>query len=320
MRLRKFTRRRNTRRRNTRKRNTHKRDTRRRNTRRGNTRRRNTRRRNTRRKKKATSNKRKLDEEQCPICLSAVNPSGGYTKLGCCSKLMHNHCAFQHYSALHRESKPASCALCRKVDIKFGQEDEQRQEEASAARAAQAVEGPDSGLVRDDTLPEGWAAHISRRTGETYYFNTVTQESTYDHPAWSALASQGARDARIARAERLQGMNDASGDGAVAAPPVVAQPLGEREESIFLSTQERRQRELGASGGGASGDEEYTSDGQEICPAFPDEERLHNFAADVFSGIWKCTHCGRKVEQGSELDSSLAATPFRSRFAERPNV
>ena len=33
-----------------------------------------------------------------------------------------------------------------------------------------------------DALPEGWEIRESRSTGETYYLNVFTEESTYDCP------------------------------------------------------------------------------------------------------------------------------------------
>lgn len=36
--------------------------------------------------------------------------------------------------------------------------------------------------MTDTTLPEGWVQMVSRSTGKTYYFNTATQESQFEHP------------------------------------------------------------------------------------------------------------------------------------------
>ena len=47
---------------------------------------------------------------------------------------------------------------------------------------AQAAGSDEEAPLQDDTLPPGWEAHTSRSTGETYYHNTVTDETTYDRP------------------------------------------------------------------------------------------------------------------------------------------
>jgi hypothetical protein len=35
-------------------------------------------------------------------------------------------------------------------------------------------------------LPEGWERVVSRSTGDTYYYNAITQETTYEHPTGAA--------------------------------------------------------------------------------------------------------------------------------------
>lgn len=58
-----------------------------------------------------------------------------------------------------------------------------------------------------DELPPGWEAHVSRSSGETYYFNSRTGENTYDRPGGvdvhassaSLHASSGSMRARTPR-------------------------------------------------------------------------------------------------------------------------
>ena len=45
-----------------------------------------------------------------------------------------------------------------------------------------AEAGAEEKPLQDDTLPQGWEAHTSRSTGEVYYYNTFTEETTYDRP------------------------------------------------------------------------------------------------------------------------------------------
>jgi len=47
-------------------------------------------------------------------------------------------------------------------------------------------------------LPAGWEAAVSRSSGETYYINTHTGESTYEVPTASAPAEEGAPPAAAA--------------------------------------------------------------------------------------------------------------------------
>jgi hypothetical protein len=41
--------------------------------------------------------------------------------------------------------------------------------------------------VRQEGLPAGWTAQVSRSTGDTYYVNDVTLDSTYDRPVAAAV-------------------------------------------------------------------------------------------------------------------------------------
>ena len=39
-------------------------------------------------------------------------------------------------------------------------------------------------------LPDGWSTRLSRSTGERYYFNEITGESTYDYPHEPAVQKE----------------------------------------------------------------------------------------------------------------------------------
>ena len=51
-----------------------------------------------------------------------------------------------------------------------------------AEAAAETTAGETEKPPQDATLPPGWEAHTSRSTGEVYYYNTITEETTYDRP------------------------------------------------------------------------------------------------------------------------------------------
>jgi len=53
--------------------------------------------------------------------------------------------------------------------------------------AADSVGVPESGggtnrTQSDSSLPDGWVQMVSRSTGKTYYFNSTTQQSQFEHP------------------------------------------------------------------------------------------------------------------------------------------
>jgi hypothetical protein len=59
-----------------------------------------------------------------------------------------------------------------------------------ALKACQAVELPEDWTANkshhgrsERQLPAGWVSHVSRSTGDTYYVNVATQESTYNFPS-----------------------------------------------------------------------------------------------------------------------------------------
>ena len=49
-------------------------------------------------------------------------------------------------------------------------------------QSADTISSPAPKQQPRDTLPQGWEAHTSRSTGEVYYYNTITEETTYDRP------------------------------------------------------------------------------------------------------------------------------------------
>eukprot|EP01045_Picozoa_sp_COSAG04_P046213 COSAG04_NODE_16607_length_494_cov_0.569620_1_plen_97_part_10 len=72
--------------------------------------------------------------------------------------------------------------------------------EAAAETTAAEKEKP----PQDDTLPPGWERHTSRSTGETYYYNTITVETTYELPTKPAVSDvDAAENARREQAEHF---------------------------------------------------------------------------------------------------------------------
>ena len=61
-------------------------------------------------------------------------------------------------------------------------EPKSEREEAPTEEEDLSEAGAEEKPVQDDTLPQGWEAHTSRSTGEVYYYNTITEETTYDRP------------------------------------------------------------------------------------------------------------------------------------------
>jgi hypothetical protein len=61
-------------------------------------------------------------------------------------------------------------------------------EPAAPAAPAPAPE-PEPEPAAEEPLPDGWEARVSSSTGETYFFNTVTQESEWDRPTTAATAA-----------------------------------------------------------------------------------------------------------------------------------
>ena len=61
-------------------------------------------------------------------------------------------------------------------------EPKSEREEAPTEEEDLAEAGAEEKPLQDDTLPQGWEAHTSRSTGEVYYYNTITEETTYDRP------------------------------------------------------------------------------------------------------------------------------------------
>ena len=64
-----------------------------------------------------------------------------------------------------------------------------------ACRTSLCDEG-DTGYIHIFTpLPEGWEEHTSRKDGATYFYNTVTEETTWDRPVTKEARTQ-AKDCR----------------------------------------------------------------------------------------------------------------------------
>ena len=58
---------------------------------------------------------------------------------------------------------------------------------ACRTRARPALEPePEPEPAAEEPLPDGWEARVSSSTGETYFFNTMTQESEWDRPTTGA--------------------------------------------------------------------------------------------------------------------------------------
>ena len=57
-------------------------------------------------------------------------------------------------------------------------------EPAVAVLLPASAPGPEP--AAEEALPDGWEARVSSSTGETYFFNTVTQESEWDRPTTGA--------------------------------------------------------------------------------------------------------------------------------------
>eukprot|EP01047_Picozoa_sp_COSAG01_P030756 COSAG01_NODE_2156_length_8253_cov_15.131280_2_plen_768_part_00 len=66
--------------------------------------------------------------------------------------------------------------------------------DATIDNTLSSMQGDGEYMETEDTLPLGWEAAVSTSTGETYYVNTETGDSTYDRPTTAAASSDATVD------------------------------------------------------------------------------------------------------------------------------
>ena len=89
-----------------------------------------------------------------------------------------------------RAEAEAAKAEAAKAKAEAQRAQEERARALQGAAPAPAPAAPAPAPSSDPTLPAGWEAVLSRSTGQTYFFNAGTGESTYERPSAPSGAAQ----------------------------------------------------------------------------------------------------------------------------------
>jgi hypothetical protein len=145
------------------------------------------------------------------------------------------------------------------------------------------VEAVDEAATTQAELPEGWGSALSRSTGEMYYVNTLTAETTYDVPTAPATADAVAgQNQQQQQSWEDQGQINADGHEQqvqrqtqlrkqIRSPKLMRQRLARPKQSKAQRLQEQQQRET------------WTDDGRRSRTPSPS----HNYTMSTLPPGWE---------------------------------